>query len=144
MGQTITITDVAGNNPTTVPVRPNVSREGACLDLIVITAVHVGCPVNVRLSLRTDGTVQIWQTIFDGPDGTYAHVDPTMYGEYMGNPHAPTAAQRRTVARWWAGMEKPCGLHGGVGASLLEWAFQGMSKDEVEATYLDGKRVALC
>ncbi|WP_428559483.1 MAG: hypothetical protein ACP59X_14280 [Solidesulfovibrio sp. DCME] len=141
--QTITVTDVSGNNPVTVPVRPHIDREGACLDLIIVTAVHVGCPVTVRLSLRTDGTIHFWKTDFDGPDNTYAHIDPQQYNQYSGKPHAPTEAQRLTVARWWAGVEKPLGLHGGVGGTLMQWAFDGMSVIEMEDRYLDGLRVAL-
>lgn len=63
--QTITITDPAGNHPVTVPVSPRADREGNCLDLIVETFVHIGCPVVVELSIRTDGSVVFWKTHFN-------------------------------------------------------------------------------
>ena len=144
--QTITITDVRGNNPTTIPVNPRIAREGACLDLIVRVAVHIGCPVGVRVSIHTDGSAYIWQTMWDGRgSNNYAHIDPAMYGDYPGGqPNAPTEAQRRMVARWWAGGEYPCGLHSGVGKSLADWAFGDMTQAEVEAKYLDGLHIITC
>lgn len=139
--QTIVITDVTGRNPVTIPVKPQLDREGACFDLIIVQQVHIGCPVSVRLSLRTDGNVAIWDTKFDGSGSHYAHVDPDMYA--YGEPNAPTEAQRRTVARWWAGVERPCGLSGGVGKSLLDWAFIGMAMSDIKDRYLDGSLPAL-
>lgn len=139
--QTIVITDISGNNPVEVPVKPKLDREGACLDLIIIQQVHIGCPISVRLSLRTNGDVAIWSTLFNGDGNWYAHVDPGMYAYTP--PPPPTEAQRRTVARWWAGEERPCGLSGGVGRSLLDWAFEGLSHADIKARYLTGPLPAL-
>lgn len=136
--KTMTLTD--GKVAVTIPVSPRLDREGACLDLIILQQVMIGFPVAVRLSLRTDGTVGIWQTVFDGTGNHYAHVDD---GYNHNPPRAPTEAQRRTVARWWAGIERPCGLPYGVGHSLLEWAFAGMSLSEMTNRYLDGSHPAL-
>ena len=140
--QTITLTGPCGTEPVTVPVRPRCNREANCIDLIVETAVHVGAPVKVLLSVRTDGTVHFWQTRFDGSDNTYAHIVERMNG-YDRGPPEPTEAQRRTIARWWAGIERPLGLRGGVGASVLQWAFAGMDPEEVSRRYLDSKPVYL-
>lgn len=142
--QTITITDGSGQNPVTVPVSPRCDREGACLDLIVEVEVHVGVPVAVQLSLRTDGSVQLWATRVGANASSYVHVVSRMNGyDRTGTPilPTPTEAQRRTVARWWSGAEKPLGLRNGVGATLLKWAFEGMEMSAVQDRYLDGAQV---
>lgn len=136
--QTITITDTSGLAPVTVPANPRCDREGACLDIIIETSVHIGVPVSVLLSLRTDGSVHFWQTHVGRDAGHYAHIAR----EYcMRELPAPTEAQRLTVARWWSGLDRPLGLKGGVGATLLDWAFAGMDKSEVQNKYLEGKQV---
>ena len=143
--QTITITDPGGRNAVTVPVHPRVDREGACLDLIVSQQLHVGCPVYVLLSLRTDGSTAVWDTRFDGKANPYAHVVTGMNGWANGGHTVPepTEAQRLTIARWWAGIEYPCGIQGSPGQSLMQWAFAGLDADIVSQRYLNGKRVLL-
>jgi hypothetical protein len=138
--QTITITNFRGEEPVTLPLNERIEREGACLDLIVQTQVHIGCPVAVELSLRTDGSVLLWNIQFASSASHYAHLSPTQYA--YSTPHRPTDAQRRTVARWWAGIERPLGLTGGVGQSLIEWALDGQPLDSLKP-YLDGRLPAL-
>jgi len=136
---TITLCDGKGNQVTIPTVAaPTVKREigpdGYIADCVLRGTIGHGAPITVDILLRTDGTWDHWATRYEG-DNQCLHIERESRGP-------ATEAQRRTVARWYLGVDpRPYGLC--PGGTLCKWAFAGLAPDEVSRMYGDGSPVYL-
>lgn len=150
--QAITLDDGYGRAITVPMVRDwSIQRENGpdnhIADTPLTGQVMVGCPVGVTILLRTDGTWVHWQTDFDAHNH-YLHFADEGRFVRLGDDYRPvyrrdepTAAQRRTLARWWLGDERPYGMT--IGEPVARWAFAGLTPQQISDRYGDGRPVYL-
>jgi hypothetical protein len=105
------------------------------IDVVIEGNPALRCPVLVKILLRSDGSWVHWATEFNGGDNGYLHLVQSPDCE-------PSEAQRRTVARWWLDLD-PTPYRMGLGRTTCEWAFKGMTPQQVSDTYGDGSRPIL-
>jgi hypothetical protein len=136
LANSMTLRDQRGAE-VTIPVGPlDAARVNG--DCVLGGNVAINAPAWVEILLHADGTWEHWITRWQDKGNTYLHIQHEfMYPQ--GQP-AATEQQRRAVARWWLGIDaKPYGMS--LGQSVCEWAFAGMTPDQISAQY--GSKVYL-
>ena len=109
--------------------------------ILMSRQVAFGLPLWANGIIYPDGRAAIRNYFWDRRENTYWHTVHNL--QYDG---APTEAQRRTIWRLWAGLDRLDPIEsGGVGATLQSLAQHGVEYPmaEVEARYLNGKKVYL-
>ncbi len=131
----------ANGEELTIPVLPwpRVKREfgsdGNIADCVLAGNPARGVPVWIEIVLRSDGSWQHWVTRFKDEGASYLLIEQP-------SSKPATEAQRRTVARWWFELDpRPFGMP--LGATVCQWAFDGMSPDEISRRYGNGSPVFL-
>ncbi|MNN01761.1 hypothetical protein D3C81_1143890 [compost metagenome] len=113
--------------------RSSVSREhsaetGALLDVCIERAIAIDCPLAVRILVRSNGDLDVWNVGFGNNTNVYWHIT-------AGGPNnvVPTEAQRAAIERLQHNEGIYGNLGGNVGATVLRWAFGDEVADEAIA-----------
>jgi len=133
--------------------RQGVTREGNCVDVALSRSLGHGCPLQLVVLLRTNGTLDEWFADWDlgRAANTYWHFHSSClesvrdevtgkYGPSEFPDRKPTQAQIATIAKMFFGKIKPFGVSGSTGRPVSAWAFAGLSMQQVEALGNEGKR----
>lgn len=97
------------------------SREDKCRDLILVKELEPNCGIGVTISIRQDGSVQLWSVETNAQCNHYFHVK-------IAHSHALTQAQEKTLAAIFIGQTEAAGIEStcphevlcGLGASPQE------------------------
>lgn len=140
LANTITLRGGYGEPEITIPARNNwqarreIGPDGYIADCMLGGNPAHGVPIWVDILLRTDGTWVHWTTTYTG-DNHYLHIQQEQRGPI-------TEAQRRTVARWYLGLDpRPYGM--ALGSTLTAWAFAGFTPKQLSERYGDGRKLYL-
>jgi hypothetical protein len=64
-----------GEPPMTIPVNYNKwQREPNCVDIILMRAMALDCPLTISISIRTNGDIELMSTEWKGEANTYWHL----------------------------------------------------------------------